>query len=65
MSDTDPRESEAILLSNSEEMVMWIDSIIAELFKYRENISAKSDELFESLVYSWEEHAKLNHSIQN
>ena len=58
LSDTDPRESEAILLSNSEEMVMWIDSIIAELFKYRENISAKSDELFESLVYSWEEHAK-------
>ena len=58
LSDTDPRESEAILLSNSDEMVTWIDSIIAELYRFRENISGKSDELFESLVNSWEEHAK-------
>jgi prephenate dehydrogenase len=58
LSDTDPRESEAMLLSNSEEMIRWIDAIIAELYKFRGSIYDKSDELFEYLINSWEEHAK-------
>ena len=54
----DPLNNEAACLANPDELVYWLDQLIAELYSYRNQIKERSDDLVDSLIKAWEAQAR-------
>ena len=55
---TDPQDIEAACLANPDELVHWLDQMIAELYDCRTQILNKDDHLLDTFVKSWEARAR-------
>ncbi len=58
LSDRDPEESHAASMINPDDLVHWIDQVIAGLYRYRNQIAEGGDELFGSFINAWEQRAR-------
>ena len=58
LADQDPEESHAATMMNPDDLVHWVDELIAGLYRYRNQVSAGGDELFASYINAWEQRAK-------
>lgn len=54
----DPQINEAESVANPEAMVYWIDQLITELYKYRNQIKDGDEQLLDSFVKAWEGRAR-------
>lgn len=58
LSSNDPLDNEAVCHASPEALVHWLDQFIVELYKYRNQIKDKDEQLLERFVDSWELHAR-------
>ncbi|MCH7744805.1 MAG: prephenate dehydrogenase [Chloroflexi bacterium] len=63
LATTDPQDIEAACLANPDELVYWIDQMIAELYDYRTQIVNKDDKLLDTFVTSWEARARWEANV--
>ena len=56
--ERDPEESHAATMVNPDDLVTWIDRLIASLYGYRNHISEGAEELFSSYIRAWEQRAR-------
>lgn len=58
LSSTDPLDNDAACMANADSLVHWIDKYITELYAFRNKLKDGSEELVQSFIDSWQEHAK-------
>lgn len=63
LASTDPEANHSASLANREELVHWIDQMIAELYGYRQTIQTDDEQLFHRFVQAWEAEARWNAGI--
>ena len=58
LAERDPEESHAASMINPDDLVHWIDQLIASLYGYRNQIREGKEDLFTSYINAWEQRAK-------
>ena len=59
LASNDPEDSQMISMAYSDALVHWLDQIIEELYRYRNDLKDGKEELLESFVRGWENRARL------
>lgn len=54
LAGNDPQDNETACLTNPDALVTWLDSLITELYFYRNQIKDRSEDLLETFIKAWE-----------